>query len=94
MKTRKSSKCHHVWCTGQISTSFIKLGLDKENIPHADTNRLAKDLAKDACLDLNAVKQLRQYIRYHDGSLQQIISDELSIQFRKNENQNDFRITG
>ena len=40
MKTRKSAKAHHVWRTGQISTSFIKLGLDEENIPLAVTNRL------------------------------------------------------
>ena len=82
MKTRKSAKRHHVWHTGQISTSFIKLGLNKENILFSETNRLAKDLAKDSCLNFNAVKPLRQYIRYHDGSLQQIISDKLSIQFQ------------
>ena len=57
---------------------MIKLGLDAGNISIADTKRLVKDL--NACSTLNTIKSLRQYIKYHDTSLKQMISDKKAVQ--------------
>ena len=74
MKTRKTTWGCRAWSAEQLADSIIKLGLNAGNISLADTKQLIKDL--NACSTLNAIKSLRQYIKYHFVSITQKIEDK------------------